>query len=213
MDTPRWLGAVAAGILTVPLTVVAASAAGPSGALTVTQNLLPGLSAAIDLGAADPTGQLSLVVAIGRPDPAGEQALLGAEHDPPSPSFGRFLSPAGFAQRFGVAQDRLDAVTGWLTGGGLSVDAVSAARDIVTVHGSVAAVAARFGTAIHRYSYTGATFLANAGAPVVPLSLGISNVVGLNTLQRYSLPAGTQQDTCLTANVCTGVTTPADLWG
>jgi pseudomonalisin len=213
MDTPRWLGAVAAGILAAPLTVVAASAAGPTGALTVTQNLLPGLSAATDLGAADPAGQLSLVVDIARPDPAGEQALLDAEHDPASPSFGRYLSPGDFTRRFGVAQARLDAVTAWLTGGGLSVDGVSAARDIVTVHGPVAAIAARFGTAIHRYSYGGTTFLANTGAPVVPLSLGITNVIGLNTLQRYTLPAGTQQDTCLTTNVCTGITTPADLWG
>jgi pseudomonalisin len=213
MDTPRWLGAVAAGILTVPLTVVAASAAGPP-ALTVTQNLLPGLSAATDLGAADPASQLSLVVDMARPDPAGERALLDAEHDPASPSFGRYLSPNDFADRFGVAQARLDAVNGWLTGGGLRVDGVSAARDIVTVHGPVAAIAARFGTAIHRYAYAGETFLANTGAPIVPLSLGITNVVGLNTLQRYTLPAATtQQDTCLTTNVCTGMTTPADLWG
>jgi pseudomonalisin len=212
MRAHRWFGAVVAGILVVPLTVVAASAAG-TGALTVTQNLLPGLSAAADLGGADPTGQLSLVVDLARPDPAGERALLDAEHDPASPSFGRYLSPAEFARRFGVTQSRLDAVTGWLADGGLSVAGVSAARDVVTVHGPVAAIAARFGTAIHRYSYAGTTFLANTGAPVVPLSLGITNVIGLNTLQRYNLPARTQQDTCLTSNVCTGVTTPADLWG
>src|SRR5689334_4549604 len=116
MAAHRWFGAVAAGVLTLPLTVVAAAAAGPLGALTVTQNLLPGLSAATDLGAADPAARLSLIVDIARPDPACEQALLDAEHDPASPSFGQYLSPAEFTSRFGVARTRMDAVTGWLSG-------------------------------------------------------------------------------------------------
>lgn len=213
MHIRRWLGALVAGTLVVPLTVVTAFAAGPTGTLTVTQNLLPGLAAATDLGAADPTRQLSLVVGLARPNPAGEGSRLDAEHNPSSPSYGRYLSPGDFAQQFGVPQSRLAAVIGWLTGGGLSVDGVSTARDMISVHGSVAAVAARFAISIHRYAYGGATFLANTGAPVVPLDLGIVNVVGLNTLQHYTLPAGTQQDTCLTTNVCTGLTTPADLWG
>jgi subtilase family serine protease len=183
------------------------------GPVTVTQNLLPGLAAATDIGAADPATPMKLALNVARPDPAGEQALLDAENDPSSPSYGQFLSPDDFATRFGVPQSRVDAVTSWLSGGGLSVDSVSAARDIIAVHGTVAQVSALLSTPIHRFSYNGVAFLANTAAPVIPLSLGITNVIGLNTLQRYTTPAGAQQDTCLTQGTCIGITTPADLWG
>jgi pseudomonalisin len=205
---------VSAALLAVPLGGVAMHAANISlGPVTVTQNLLPGLAAATDLGAADPATSMRLVLSVGRPQPAGEQALLDAEHDPSSASYGHYLSPAEFASRFGVARSQLDAVTSWLSGGGLSVDSASAARDIIAVRGTVAQVSARFSTPIHRFSYAGVTFVANTAAPVVPLSLGIANVIGLNTLQRYSTPAGEQQDTCLTDATCVGLTTPTDLWG
>jgi pseudomonalisin len=212
MHTRAWLLAVTAAATASVLggTAVSAAANDP---VTVTQNLLPGLAAATDLGAADATAAMTLVVNLARPDPSGEQALLDAENDPSSPSYRQYLSPDDFATRFGVAQSQLAAVTSWLSGGGLTVDSVSAARDVIAVRGTVAQVSALFATPIHRFSYSGAQFLANTGAPVIPLALGITNVVGLNTLQHFTLPAGLQQDTCLTSNTCTGVTTPADLWG
>ncbi len=180
--------------------------------LTVTQNLLPGLANATDLGPVDSGAPMSLVVTLSRPDPAGEQAALLAEHDPASAAYGQFLSPDDFAARFGVPQSRLDTVQAWLTGTGLAVDSVSAARDLVALHGTAGQVSARFGTPVHRFSYADGQFLANTAAPVVPYGIGIANVVGLNTLQRYSLPAGVSQGGCRTSGTCVGGTTPADLW-
>jgi pseudomonalisin len=72
-------------------------------------------------------------------------------------------------------------------------------------------VSALFSTPIQKFSIAGKTFLANSAAPVIPYGLGISNIIGLNTLQRMSLPAKTSQATCL-ATTCTGLTTPSDLW-
>lgn len=199
------------------LAVTAAVAATPSSAsaadLGITQNMLPGLANATDLGAAPATTPLHLVVTLTRPNPTAEQALLDAEHDPSSSSFGQFLSPDEFAAQFGVPAAQRAAVQTFLTGGGLSVAAVSAAGDRYTVEGDVAHVAALFNTAFRNYSVGGRTFVANTSVPSFPWGLGISNIVGLNTLQSYSLPArsGGAQDLCI-QGTCTGTTTPQDLW-
>ncbi|MFL5348367.1 MAG: protease pro-enzyme activation domain-containing protein, partial [Hyalangium sp.] len=180
--------------------------------LTVTQNVLPGLVNATDLGTASPSAPVRFVVTLQRPDPAGEKAMLDAVHNPSSASFGHFLTPSAFATRFGVPSSQLDQVRSWLTGGGLVVDQVSTARDQLAVHGDVAHVDALLGTATHRFALAQSQFIANTSAPVVPLALGIRNIVGLNTLQRFSLPARTpSQDTCV-GGVCTGTTTPQDMW-
>src|SRR5438132_1841839 len=75
--------------------------------LTVTQNLLPGLANATDLGPPAPSTVLNLQVTLPRPNPDGERSLLDAEHDPSSPSFGQFLSVDDFASRFGVPQSEV----------------------------------------------------------------------------------------------------------
>ncbi|MFL5349189.1 MAG: protease pro-enzyme activation domain-containing protein, partial [Hyalangium sp.] len=167
---------------------------------------------ATDLGTASPSTPVRFVVTLQRPDPAGEKAMLDAVHNPSSASFGHFLTPSAFATRFGVPSSQLDQVRSWLTGGGLVVDQVSTARDQLAVHGDVAHVDALLGTATHRFALAQSQFIANTSAPVVPLALGIRNIVGLNTLQRFSLPARTpSQDTCV-GGVCTGTTTPQDMW-
>ncbi|MBV9822662.1 MAG: S8/S53 family peptidase [Actinobacteria bacterium] len=207
------LAAAAAGLaLTVPVTASAST-----DLFTITQNVLPGLANATDLGAAAAGTPMKLVVTVNRPDVAGEKALLAAEHDPASAGYRHFLTPSQFADRFGVPAARRGAVTDYLTGGGLSVDSVSVAGDVYSVHGSAAAVASTFRTAIHNFSYNGSTFLANTSAPISPAGLGIANVIGLNTLQHYSLPARPTtsskpaQGTCL-LTTCVGGTSPSDLW-
>ena len=179
----------------------------------ITQNLLPGLAAATHLGAAPASTPLHLVLSLKRPDVAGEKALLAAEHDPASPQYRHFLTPAAFAQRFGVPAATRQAVTSYLTGGGLSVDAVSAAGDQITASGDAAHVASLFHTTFDRFAAGGTTFVANTRVPSFPYGLDITNILGLNTLQKYSLPARarTAQDTCV-GSTCLGVTTPQDLW-
>ena len=182
------------------------------GSWTVTQNLLPGLANATDLGPANGAQQLRLVVSVKRPNTAGEESLVNAVHNPSSAQFGHFLTPAQFAAQFGVPASQSAQVTSWLTGGGLTVASVSAARDVYVVTGDVAHVDALLKTATHSFATSLGNFVANTAAPVLPFSLGVFNIVGLNTLQRYSIPSHiTSQDTCVGAT-CLGATTPQDLW-
>ncbi len=178
-----------------------------------TRNLLPGLSLATNLGAVNPQTPMSLVVGVARPDPAGEDRYLAAEHDPSSPLYRRFLTPSSFAAKFGVSPATRSAVTSWLTSGGLHVDSVSPAGDVVAVSGTASQVQSTFRTAIRRFQIGAKTFLANTGFPSVPSGIPVTTIVGLNTLQAFSTPAKPvqSQDTCL-GPVCTGLTTPSDLW-
>jgi pseudomonalisin len=196
---------------------VAVPLAGPASAATsgfrLTQNVLAGLAQATDHGAAPAATPMRLTVAIARPDTSAEKAFISAANNPASAQYRQFLTPAQFAQRFGVPASQRAAVSGFLTGGGLTVAKVSSAGDIYSVHGSAGAVAALFHTSIHSYSYNGASFMANTSAPVYPNGLGITNVIGLNTLQHYSLPSKARhaQGTCV-LSACVGGTTPQDLW-
>jgi subtilase family serine protease len=209
------VGVLPVGLAAVGLAAPSSARAGTAsqGLLsTVTQNVLPGLGRATRLGT-DTGSRLNLVVQVARPDVAGEKKLLAAEHDPTSPSYQHFLTPAQFASRFGVPAAQRSAVQDFLTSGGLALDKVSAAGDLFTVHGSTAAIGTLLHTGFARYTVKGTSFVANTAAPVTPASLGISNIVGLNTLQRYATPAKarTGQGTCL-GTTCVGGTTPQDLW-
>ena len=191
----------------------ASTAQADTTAFGITQNLLPGLASATDLGPAASSTPLHLVLSLARPDAAGEKALLAAEHDPSSPQYRHFLTPGEFGQRFGVPAATRQAVTSYLTGGGLTVDAVSAAGDQITASGDTTHVASLFHTTFERFATGATTFVANTRVPSFPYGLGIRNILGLNTLQHYSLPARarTVQDNCV-GSTCLGVTTPQDLW-
>ena len=210
----RSLLVVAATAAAIATPITASSSAGADGLFALTQNVLPGLANAADLGAAAPGTSLDLVVTLSRPDPSGEKALIAAEHDPASPQYRKFLTPAQFAARFGVATTQRDAVGSFLTGGGLTIDTVSAAGDVYSVHGPAAQVGALLHTSIRRYSIGGEAFVANTSAPVFPAGLGITNITGLNTLQHYSVPAKLRhaQGLCLPLLPCIGGTTHQDLW-
>ena len=200
-------------LATVPFSGAGADTASDAAIWGITQNLLPGLAAATDLGAAPAGAPMHLVVTVARPDPAGEEALLAAEHDPAGPLFGQFLTPDEFALRFGVPDATRQSVAAFLTRTGMTLDSVSAAGDQYALDGTAAQVAALFRAPIHAFTVDGRSFLANTKVPSFPWGLPITNIVGLNTLQGYTLPArsGTAQDTCV-QGTCTGMTTPQDLW-
>jgi len=182
-----------------------------------TFNVLPGLDRATDLGTAPASRRMQLVVALKRPHAAAERRFISAVHNPASATYRHFLSPAQFDRRFGVKRAQVAAVRRYLTSDGLAVDRISAAGDVLSVHGTTAAVGRTFHTAIRSYRFDGTRFLANTVAPTFPKALPIANVIGLNTLTHFSTPAkaigksGTSQGTCV-SGTCVGGTTPSDLW-
>ena len=135
-STVALIAATATGLaLAVP--VAAAQPARPACSPSP-RTCLPGLAHATDLGPAAAGTPMQLVVTVQRPNVTGEKSLLAAEHNPASASYQHFLTPSQFAAGFGVPASQRSAVANFLTAGGLTVDSVSTAGDVYSVHGTAA---------------------------------------------------------------------------
>ncbi|TMK50243.1 MAG: hypothetical protein E6G59_10210 [Actinobacteria bacterium] len=177
--------------------------------------LLPGLRLARSLGRAPGNQRRTIGVSIATPDPAGEQALYNALYDPSSPLYHRFISPAEYAARFGVAPDTVARATSWLRAGGLRIETVTGSGTYVTASGTIAQLDRLFAITIGRYQIGNVTFIANNRAPSVPVSLPISAVVGLDTVHQFHLPAKTHPAATKSGTAASGfsgVLQPRDLW-
>ena len=122
-----------------------------------------------------PSGKLlQHMVLVLRPSPEQQQALdklVAAQQDPASPYYHRWLTPASYAQRFGIAGNDLEQIEDWLRRQGLKIDEVSAGKRSILFSGSVGEVEAAFHTSL-RYYPTGSTIhLANATDPEVPAAI------------------------------------------
>lgn len=212
--TTRLLPVAAAAALAVASLLVPAAASAdplPAPGLVSMPNVLPGLAKAADQGPAPAAAPMRVVVTLQRPDVADEEALLAAQRDRRAAP----MSVGAFVDRFGVPAGAADAAKAWLSSTGMHVVSVSAARDQIAADGAASAVSQLFATPIDVFSGQDGRFLANTAAPRLPGNLGITNVVGLNTVQQmhtpHPLPRGPLQSACGTGG-CTGGTTPADLW-
>ena len=144
-----------------------------------------------DLGALAGDTPLARMILLLQPSAAQSQALaelLAAQVDPSSPRYHRWLSPAEFGARFGVADDDVQAVTAWLESHGLTIDEVPAGRRTVVFSGTAAQLSAAFGTELHRYQLDGQVRIANQRAPQVPSALApvIHGLVSANDAPRLA---------------------------
>ena len=117
-----------------------------------------------DQGLADPSLQLRSVTVYLQPAPGLEEFLAGK---PP----GRWLQPEEFAGRFGLSQNDLGKVTGWLTSQGLQVDMVARGRHWIGFSGTAEQISRALHTEIHRYLVNGKMHFANATEPAIPQAL------------------------------------------
>ncbi|MBV9281808.1 MAG: hypothetical protein JOZ41_17155, partial [Chloroflexi bacterium] len=165
------------------------AAPAPASGPVRTANVLPGLGLLTPLGLPSPLTEMRVGIGLAPSDPTGERALFDALYDPASPLYHHFLSPAEVADRFGVPASRYQAVESWLRSGGLSITHTDSARTYVQASGTAAQLERLFATTLRTYRSKGVGFVANDRPPAVPSGLGIVSVIGLNTLQRFSVPA------------------------
>src|SRR4029077_15609008 len=121
-------------------------------------------------------------------DPAALQAAYDAIYNPRSAAYHHFLDARQIGDRFGQPAYVYDGAVQWLRAGGLDVFQTTALRDFIAATGTVAQLDRRFAVEIRAYHGPRGDFLANAQAPTVPANLGITTVVGLNTLQQFQRP-------------------------
>jgi len=144
------------------------------------------------IGKAAPDLQMERMVLVLGTDPAQDAALeelIRAQHDPGSPYYHHWLTPAQFGKRFGISQSDIDQVVNWLQRFGMDVEEIPISHRALVFSGTAAQVESAFHTSIHRYLVKGVTHKANASDPEIPRALApvVRGVVALHDFR--SAPA------------------------
>jgi hypothetical protein len=138
--------------------------------------------ARFDLGHVDSAKMLHGVTLAFKPSAVQQAALdklLAQQQDRSSPNYHKWLSPAQFAERFGMTQDDINRVSAWLESQGFTVTSIANSRNQISFDGTVAQVESVFRTEIHDYLVDGEIHFANATNPSVPAALaGVVLTVG-----------------------------------
>jgi len=115
-------------------------------------------------------------------DAAAANALAKAVSDPASPSYGKYLTPAQFRNKFAPSQSQVQAVQSWLKSQGFAVDYTPTNNHYVAAEGTVAQAEAAFATTFGMYKVKGKLVRSPSAAISVPSSLGtiVSGVIGLD---------------------------------
>jgi subtilase family serine protease len=127
-----------------------------------------------DLGRADSSKMMHDVTLAFRPSSAQQQNLdnlLAQQQDRSSPNYHKWLTPAQFADRFGMTRGDIQRVTAWLQSQGFVVTSVANSRNEISFDGTVSQVEVTFHTEIHNYMVGNEVHFANATNPSVPAAL------------------------------------------
>jgi uncharacterized repeat protein (TIGR01451 family) len=109
-------------------------------------------------------------------------------HDRTSPNFHRWLNVTQFAQRFGLAQQDLAAVTGWLTKQGFTVNTVYPSSLLIDFSGTAGQVRDAFHSEIHFIDVGGVRHIANMSDPEIPAALApaVAGIVSLHDFRPHT---------------------------
>lgn len=152
-------------------------------------NVHPGIYRAVKSAPAEPGAAMRQVV-LHLQSSAEQEAelerLIGEQSDPRSENYHRYLTPAEFSARFGVAQADIDAVSDWLRGHGLTVEETPEGNRSIVFSGGAEQIGRAFKTEIARYTLPdGTRRLANAADPQIPAAF--AGVVG-GVLKLHDFP-------------------------
>ena len=119
--------------------------------------------------------------------PEQEQAfdkLIADQQNPASPEFHHWLTPVEIGERFGLSDEELENVTGWLESQGLTVTWVAPSRTFVGFSGRAGDVARAFQIEFAYYQVKGEQRISNTSDPVIPASLAqtIKAIRGFSTV-------------------------------
>src|SRR6201996_7366602 len=155
----------------------------------------PALALATDRGPAAPLREMPLMsirFAMTPRQNADLLHLLNAQQTPGSPEYHQWLTPAQFADRFGLSEADVQRITAWLRRAGFVVIDIPPSRTSVRFSGTAAQVQAAFHTSIHEYLLDGEVHIANATDPLLPRALQdvVQSISGLHDFHPKPHTAG-----------------------
>src|SRR5271154_4148608 len=155
--------------------------------VTLVGNVHPAAKAEFDRGAAPldlPMNRMLLVLKRSPEQEAELQKLLLDQQDKSSPRYHRWLTPQEFGAQFGLADEDLQVITGWIEAQGFRDLHVSAGRTVIEFSGTVAQVQNSLKTPIRKFLVNGEEHWANSADPTIPAALS-PGVAGVLTLHNF----------------------------
>jgi hypothetical protein len=124
--------------------------------------------------------------------PQQEQALnklIDELNDRKSPNFHKWLTAEEIGQRFGVAPEDINTVTGWLQSHGLNINKVYTTGMLIDFSGTAAQVGEAFHTQIGQLQVGGESHIANMSDPMIPAALSpvVSGIFSLNDFKPHAM--------------------------
>jgi hypothetical protein len=151
------------------------------------RNTHPLARSEFDRGAAPDSLALDRMLLVLTLSPDRQQALttfLAAQQDKASTQYHKWLTPQQFGARFGVADEDVTKITGWLASHGFQINRVSNGKNVIEFSGNAGQVRQAFHTEIHKYVVNGKAHWANSKDPEIPSALA-SVVGGVSTLYDF----------------------------
>jgi pseudomonalisin len=158
-------------------------------------NVPPKARPELEIARTDPNLPMQRMILQLEPRPGAKaeiEQLLLDQQDPASALYHRWLTPAEFGARFGLADADLELVTRWLTAAGFTVEEVAKGRGWINFSGVAFQVEQAFATEMHDYRVDGTIRHANSIDPSIPRSLArlVGGVVSLHSFPRPARHSG-----------------------
>ncbi|HUA63163.1 MAG TPA: protease pro-enzyme activation domain-containing protein [Verrucomicrobiae bacterium] len=179
-------------------------------------NTRPEATAANDLGAAPDSLALEHMILVLQRSPEQETALdnlIADLHNPSSPSYHQWLTPAEFGRSFGPSQEDVAKLESWLQSHGFTVNSISEGRGVIDFSGTVEHVRGAFHTEMHYLNAGGQRHLANMTDPQIPEALApvVAGVVSLHDFSPRSMKRAHANLTYTSGGTSFQALTPEDL--
>jgi hypothetical protein len=160
--------------------------------VTLKGNTRPEANSKNDLGRVPDDFAVEHVLLQLRRSPEQERVLdkyIDSLNDKASPNFHQWLTAEQFGDQYGLAQQDIDTITGWLKSHGFAINTVYANRMLIDFSGTAGEVRDAFRTEIHNLVVNGQTHIANMSDPQIPAALAkaIVGVVSLNDFKPHPM--------------------------
>jgi subtilase family serine protease len=139
--------------------------------------------------------------------------LIDQLHDPNSANYHHWLTASEFGLRFGLAQQDLSTVAGWLQSHGITVNSTYANGMLMDFSGTAGQIREAFHTEIHNLMVDGTPHIANMSDPQIPAALApvIAGIVSLHNFWPHPMFNARANYTFTTNGITDFAVAPGDL--
>jgi subtilase family serine protease len=131
--------------------------------------------------------ELTLVLSRSPQQEQAFQQFLADQQNPVSTDFHHWLTPVEVGERFGLSDQDIATITGWLQSQGLRIDWIAPSRIFIGFGGTAADVGHAFQTEMHYYNVGGTQRISVNTDPLIPAALvpAIKAIRGLYSIDEH----------------------------